>query len=52
MIDELHTLASQLDRVIVVSHQTDFADTTWFPNGYSLRKARAPHRGQPAHRPA
>jgi DNA repair protein SbcC/Rad50 len=39
MIDELHTLASQLDRVIVVSHQADFADTAYFPNGYSLRKA-------------
>jgi len=39
MIDELHTLASQLDRVIVVSHQADFADTTYFPNGYALRKA-------------
>jgi DNA repair exonuclease SbcCD ATPase subunit len=39
MIDELHTLASQLDRVIVVSHQADFSDTAYFPNGYSLRKA-------------
>lgn len=39
MIDELHTLASQLDRVIVVSHQVDFSDTAYFPNGYSLRKA-------------
>jgi len=39
MIDELHTLASQLDRVIVVSHQADFSDTAYFPNGYSLKKA-------------
>jgi DNA repair exonuclease SbcCD ATPase subunit len=39
MIDELHMLASQLDRVIVVSHQADFSDTAYFPNGYSLRKA-------------
>lgn len=33
VMDELHTLASQLDGVIVVGHQADFADTTYFPNG-------------------
>jgi DNA repair exonuclease SbcCD ATPase subunit len=38
MFDELHTLANQLDRVIVVSHQADFSDTTYFPNGYMLEK--------------
>lgn len=38
MIQELRTLAEHLDRVIVVSHQEDFADRTLFPAEYVLRK--------------
>jgi hypothetical protein len=38
MIEELHTLAGLLDRIIVVSHQPDFSDHTLFPTRYLLRK--------------
>jgi exonuclease SbcC len=38
MIHELRTLAEHLDRIIVVSHQEDFADRTLFPAEYVLRK--------------
>jgi exonuclease SbcC len=38
MIEELHTLAGMLDRIIVVSHQPDFSDRTLFPAGFLLRK--------------
>jgi DNA repair exonuclease SbcCD ATPase subunit len=38
MIHELRALAEHLDRIIVVSHQEDFADRTLFPAEYVLRK--------------
>jgi exonuclease SbcC len=38
MIHELRSLAEHLDRIIVVSHQEDFADRTLFPAEYILRK--------------
>jgi exonuclease SbcC len=38
MIHELRILAEHLDRVIVVSHQEDFADRTLFPAEFVLRK--------------
>jgi DNA repair exonuclease SbcCD ATPase subunit len=38
MIHELRSLAEHLDRIIVVSHQEDFADRTLFPAEYVLRK--------------
>ena len=38
MIHELRSLAEHLDRLIVVSHQEDFADRTLFPAEYVLRK--------------
>lgn len=38
MIHELRSLAEYLDRIIVVSHQEDFADRTLFPAEYVLRK--------------
>src|SRR5690348_12314156 len=38
MIHELRSLAEHLDRIIVVSHQEDFADRTLFPAEYLLRK--------------
>jgi len=38
MIHELRALAEHLDRIIVVSHQEDFADRTLFPAEFVLRK--------------
>lgn len=38
MIEELRALSEHLDRIIVVSHQEDFADRTLFPNGFALHK--------------
>jgi DNA repair exonuclease SbcCD ATPase subunit len=38
MIAELHNLAEHLDRVIVVSHHSDFSDPARFPQGFKLRK--------------
>src|SRR5262249_1522788 len=38
MLHELRALAEHLDRIIVVSHQEDFADRTLFPAEYVLRK--------------
>jgi DNA repair exonuclease SbcCD ATPase subunit len=38
MIKELQSLAQYLDRVIVVSHHSDFRDRTLFPSGYLIRK--------------
>lgn len=38
MIAELHNLANHLERVIVVSHHTDFSDPARFPQAFHLRK--------------
>lgn len=38
MITELRNLAEHLERVIVVSHHTDFSDPARFPNTFTLRK--------------
>lgn len=38
MIAELRNLANHLERVIVVSHHTDFSDPARFPQAFHLRK--------------
>lgn len=39
MLDELRSLAQVMERIIVVSHQSEFQDRAAFPTGYVLRKA-------------
>lgn len=39
MLDELRSLAQVMERIIVVSHHSEFQDRAAFPTGYVLRKA-------------